>query len=52
MGGIYENGIYVVKDIKKARYWYKLAAEQGDEDAVKALKRLDSTGNTPATTKK
>lgn len=36
----YENGDGVSKDIAEARTWYQKAAEQVDEDAKEALKRL------------
>eukprot|EP00698_Gefionella_okellyi_P012607 TRINITY_DN3410_c0_g2_i1.p1 TRINITY_DN3410_c0_g2~~TRINITY_DN3410_c0_g2_i1.p1 ORF type:complete len:216 (+),score=48.46 TRINITY_DN3410_c0_g2_i1:75-650(+) len=42
LGFRYEHGIFRVleKDIEQAKHWYSLAAEQGNEMAVKALKRL------------
>ena len=33
-----ENGIQ--RDIKKAKYWYKQAADAGYEPAIKALSRM------------
>lgn len=35
-----ELGRGVKKDLEKAVKWYKKAAEQGDEDAEKAVERL------------
>ena len=40
VGEMYEKGRGVEKDYMKAVYWYTLAAEQGYEDAIKALERL------------
>ncbi|HEV2335930.1 MAG TPA: TIR domain-containing protein [Stellaceae bacterium] len=45
---LYENGRGVSKNLEQARRWYTLAADQGNEDARKALTRLD--GNTPPAT--
>ena len=40
LGWCYENGKGVPKDMKKAVYWYREAAEQGDAEAKDALRRL------------
>lgn len=37
IGTIFENGIMVKKDIRKAVYWYALAIEQGDDLAMSNL---------------
>ncbi len=37
----YEKGEGVSKDVSEAIKWYKKAADQGDEDAKKALERLE-----------
>eukprot|EP00698_Gefionella_okellyi_P018566 TRINITY_DN5579_c1_g1_i1.p1 TRINITY_DN5579_c1_g1~~TRINITY_DN5579_c1_g1_i1.p1 ORF type:complete len:205 (-),score=46.39 TRINITY_DN5579_c1_g1_i1:32-562(-) len=44
LGSWYERGIPGVleKDIVEAKHWYLLSAEQGDEEAVEALKRLNN----------
>lgn len=39
-GFAYENGIEVSKNLEKAVYWYKLAANQGYKDAIEQLKNL------------
>eukprot|EP00698_Gefionella_okellyi_P016071 TRINITY_DN4574_c0_g1_i1.p1 TRINITY_DN4574_c0_g1~~TRINITY_DN4574_c0_g1_i1.p1 ORF type:complete len:195 (-),score=35.60 TRINITY_DN4574_c0_g1_i1:51-611(-) len=42
IGYVYECGKsgVVQKDIEQAKHWYSLSAEEGNEDAVKALNRL------------
>lgn len=42
MGRAYENGfsVFAPKNRDKAAQWYKLAADQGHEEAIAALKRL------------
>jgi TPR repeat protein len=40
LGGMYEHGYGVAKDLEKAIYWYCKAAALGDDDAKKDLKRL------------
>ena len=37
IGTIFEDGIMVKKDIRKAVYWYELAIEQGDDLAMSNL---------------
>lgn len=37
---MYEYGKGVAKDKTEAAKWYRKAAEQGDENAQKALRRL------------
>ena len=37
---MYENGEGIEKDIDQAIYWYKKAAEQGDKEAQKELKKI------------
>ena len=39
-GHALENGIGCKKSLRKAVKWYKKAADQGDEDAIAALRRL------------
>ncbi len=38
---MYESGDGVIKDKEKAIKWYKKSAEQGNEDAQKALKKIE-----------
>ena len=45
LGTCYEDGYGVAQDYNQAVYWYKKAADQGDEDAKKALKRLNKVIN-------
>ena len=40
MGLCYYNGDGVAKDLEQAVYWYRKAANHGNEDAKKALKDL------------
>ena len=40
LGKIYEEGLGVEKDIDQAIVWYTLAAEEGSEEAKKALDNL------------
>ena len=40
LGWMYMEGCGVAKDDSEAVKWYRKAAEQGDEDAKEALKRL------------
>ena len=49
MGRLYENGYgYLApKNPDKAAEWYKLAADQGHEEAIAALKRLDEEHSPP-----
>lgn len=47
LGYYHETGMYVKKDVKKAREYYKRAADAGDKDARLRLGILDMTvGNT------
>ena len=39
---MYEDGKGVSKNLAEAVKWYRKAADQGDEDARKALERLES----------
>lgn len=41
LGNMYENGKGTEKNIDEARKWYKKAAENGNEEAKKALERLN-----------
>jgi TPR repeat protein len=41
---MYENGEGTTGDAAEALRWYRLAAAQGDADAVKAVERL-TNGN-------
>ena len=38
VGGCYKHGVGVLPDIKKARYWLKKAADDGNEQAIRELK--------------
>jgi TPR repeat protein len=40
MGEAYESGSGVSKNLKEAVKWYRLAADQGHDDAQEALERL------------
>ena len=40
LGGCYHIGIGVEKDLKQALYWLRKAADQGHENAKKALKNF------------
>ena len=40
LGCCYETGDGVEKDLKEAEYWFRKSAEQGEEQAQAALKRL------------
>jgi TPR repeat protein len=42
IGFMYEKGLYVEKDIKKAIDYYILAAKQGNKQAEEALDRLSN----------
>ena len=42
IGGKYENGEGVTKDLAKARSYYQKAADGGDSHATEALKRLSA----------
>lgn len=42
LGECCEEGVGVEKDPVEAARWYRLAAEQGHEDAAEALARLES----------
>ena len=41
LGTMYHYGYYVGKDINQAIYWYRLAAEKENEDAIKRLEKID-----------
>jgi TPR repeat protein len=41
LGWMYENGRGVRKNLKEALRWYRKAAALGDQDAKKAVKRLE-----------
>ena len=41
LGFLYEYGFGgIAKDIEKAKYWYQLAADQGNQEAIESLKRI------------
>ena len=42
LGACYEEGNGVTQDLTKAERWYRKAAQQGDELAIEALKRLQN----------
>ena len=42
LGDMYENGRGVLRDIEEAKKWYRKAAEKGDQNAKKALERLEN----------
>ena len=42
LGVCYEKGEGVPQDIKKAMRWYRKAAQQGEELAIKAVQRLEN----------
>jgi TPR repeat protein len=41
LASMYENGSGVSRDVEEAKKWYRKAAEKGDENAKKALERLE-----------
>lgn len=45
LGFMYENGDGVDVNLDEACRWYKMAANQGDEDAAEALKRIQTNPN-------
>lgn len=40
LGHCYEHGKGVIQNASQARHWYKLAAEQGNENAARSLREL------------
>ena len=41
LGFLYEHGFGgIAKDIEQAKYWYQLAADQGNQEAIESLKRI------------
>jgi TPR repeat protein len=44
MGYIYEHGLGVTPDAKRARNWYGLAAAKGETEAMKALALMETEG--------
>jgi TPR repeat protein len=49
---MYEQGDGVERDLRLARYWYFVAAQNGDEAAPGKVKELDARpAETPATTR-
>jgi TPR repeat protein len=40
LGNMYNYGKGVIQDYNQAVYWYRKAAEQGNVDAIAALKQL------------
>lgn len=44
IGTIFEDGIMVKKDIRKAVYWYELAIEQGEDLAMSNLADILAQG--------
>jgi tetratricopeptide (TPR) repeat protein len=42
LGGMYYNGYGVVRDIAKAKEWWTKAAAQGEKNAIKSLKLINS----------
>ena len=45
LGVMYEVGMLGSRDIDAARQWYRQAATSGDQDAIKAIDRLNSQSN-------
>ena len=45
IGWIYQAGFGVTQDIEEAKKWYLMSAEQGYEDAKKALEEIEDGGN-------
>lgn len=41
LGTMYHYGYYVARDINQAIYWYRLAAEKDNEDAIERLEKID-----------
>ena len=44
MGYVYEHGLGVAPDAKKARSWYGLAAAKGHTEAMRTLALMETTG--------
>jgi TPR repeat protein len=40
LGVCYANGTGVTKDEREAIHWYRLAADQGSEDARRAIEKI------------
>ena len=40
LGEIFAKGLSGKKDIEQAKKWYKMAADQGDDEAIQALKQF------------
>ena len=49
LGSLYEDGLGTTKNIRLAMYWYKKAAEAGDEDALSRYNDLYDQGYRAAT---
>ncbi len=47
LGYHYEYGLKVQRDLSRALLWYRKAAAQGHEDAIKAAERLSSSAQQP-----
>jgi TPR repeat protein len=52
LASLYEKGDGVATDLRLARYWYEVAARQGDEAAPSKVRELDArmageAGNPP-----
>ena len=41
LGTMYHYGYSVARDINQAIYWYRLAAEKDNEDAIERLEKID-----------
>ena len=46
---MYETGDGVERDLREARYWYGVAARNGDDAAPSKVKELDARLNAPGT---
>ena len=49
IGSMYEAGDGVPQDLRLARYWYDVAARNGDEAAPSKVKELDAKLSAPST---
>jgi TPR repeat protein len=50
LASMYEQGDGVERDLRLARYWYSVAAQNGDEAAPGKVKELDARPAEPPTT--
>jgi TPR repeat protein len=44
---MYETGHGLTRDLRQARYWYDIAARNGDEAAPDKVRQLDAQAESP-----